>query len=277
MVIPTVAGWRHLSETLPPLLASIGLGDEVIVVGDHADPDLPDGFDRRCRVVVHDGARGFGPACNRGAALAGGEWLLILNDDVVVSPGAPGALAGALRLPAVGAAGPNVWSERLGRSESGTRLTWRRGVLDAGQDALAGAGLVAVPYLCGAAIAVDRETFLGMGGFDERLAPYFWEDVDLSLRLRRAGRETVVVAGAAVSHRHGATIDREGAPERKLAYERNRWLVSWRHLPAARWPAHVAWVPVRLMASALRDRAVARAFLAALATRWRVGRHARRG
>lgn len=258
-------------------MASIGLGDEVIVVGDHADPRLPDGLDRRCRAVVHDGTRGFGPACNRGAARADGDWLLILNDDVVVSPGALGALAGALRLPAVAAVGPNVFSERLGRSESGTHLTWRRGVLDAGQDALAGTGLVSVPYLCGAAIAVARETFQSLGGFDERLAPYFWEDVDLSLRLRRAGRDTLVVADAAVNHRHGATIDLEPAPERKLAYERNRWLVSWRHLPAARWPAHLAWLPGRVLASVVRDRAVARAFLAALATRVRVGRDARRG
>lgn len=277
MVIPTVAGWGHLAGTLPPLLASIGPDDEVVVVGDHADPHLPEGLDLRCRVVVHEGARGFGPACNRGAAAADGEWLLILNDDVVVGPGVLAALGGALRLPAVGAAGPNVWSEKLGRSESGTRLAWRRGVLDAGQDALAGAGLVSVPYLCGAAIAVARETYLLLGGFDERLAPYFWEDVDLSLRLRRAGRDTVVVADAAVTHRHGATIDCEPAPERKLTYERSRWLVSWRHLSAARWPAHLAWLPGRLLASLFRDRAVARAFLAAMATRGRAGRDAHRG
>ncbi|MFZ5786608.1 MAG: glycosyltransferase, partial [Acidobacteriota bacterium] len=225
----------------------------------------------------HDGPRGFGPACNRGAAHAGGDQLLILNDDVVVTPGVLGALAGALSERAVGAAGPNVWSERLGRSESGTRLAWRRGVLDAGQGALRGAGLVSVPYLCGAAVAVATKTFLELGGFDERLAPYFWEDVDLSLRLRRAGRDTIVVADAPVTHRHGATIDREPEPERRLAYERNRWLVSWRHLPAARWPAHLVWLPGRLLASAVRDRTVARAFLAALAARGRVERDAHRG
>jgi GT2 family glycosyltransferase len=139
-------------------------------------------------------------------------------------------------------------------------------VLEARQEALSGSAPVELPYLCGAALAVRRADFERVGGFDERLAPYYWEDVDLSLRLRAAVGATVAVA-ATVEHRHGATIAREPERRRRVVYERNRFLVSWRHLRGARWLAHLGWLPLRLAASVVRDGAVAAGLGSAL---WRV-------
>ncbi len=256
-MIPTVAGWAHLESALPPLLAAMGPTDEVVVVGDGRDPALPPPGDLRCRVVVHRGRGGFAPVCNRGARESRGELLLFLNDDVTVSAGVLERLEAALGAPGVGAVGPDVMSETLGRSESGTTLAWSHGVLEARQLALTAAGDPAVPYLCGAALALRRRDFLRLGGFDERLAPYFWEDVDLSLRVRERVGATVVVAGAIVTHRHGASVGREPEAKRRVVYERNRLLVTWRHLRGRRWLAHLAWLPLRLAGGAVRDRAVA--------------------
>ncbi len=266
-MVPTRAGWSLLASSLPPLLAALGAGDEVVVVGDGRDPGVARDADPRCRVVVHPGPAGFAPVCNRGAAEARGRLLLFLNDDVVVAPGLLEALERELLRPGTGAVGPDVLSEALGRSESGTSLRWHRGVLEAGQGALAGSGRVEVPYLCGAALALARDAFLGLGGFDERLAPYFWEDVDLSLRVRARIGAVAVTSAAAVRHRHGATIGGEPARMRRVVYERNRLLVSWRHLRGRRWLAHLAWLPLRLAASAARDRTAAAGFVRALAAR----------
>ncbi len=277
VVIPTRTGWGLLAATLPSLLATLGPDDEVVVVGDGRDPGVPAGLHARCRTVVHRGPAGFAPVCNRGASEARGRLLLFLNDDVAVPAGALDALERELAHPGTGAAGPDVLSEALGRSESGTSLRWRRGVLDARQDALAGTGRVEVPYLCGAALAVPSRVFGALGGFDERLAPYFWEDVDLSLRIRAAVGAVVVTRSVVVRHRHGATVSSEPARARRVVYERNRLLVSWRHLRGWRWLAHLAWLPLRLAASAARDRAVAAGFVQALAaTRSGVRRGARR-
>jgi GT2 family glycosyltransferase len=123
---------------------------------------------------------------------------------------------------------------------------------------------------------VRRADFERLGGFDERLAPYYWEDVDLSLRLREAIGPTVAVA-AAVDHRHGATIGRESERLRRVVYERNRWLVSWRQLRGVRWLGHLGWLPLRAAASLLRDHAVVAGLFAALwrALTWRGGGAAR--
>jgi O-antigen biosynthesis protein len=264
VVIPTRAGWEHLASTLPPLLATLGGADEVIVVGDRCKAPLPEIRDARCRVVAHRGPPGFAPACNRGAREARGRLLLFLNDDVVVGAGLLDRLEEELQRPGVGAAGPDVFSELLGRSESGTTLAWHHGVLESRQESLQGEGRVSVPYLSGAALALRREDFLRLAGFDERLAPYFWEDLDLSLRVRERVGDTVVVSGVRVTHRHGATIGKDPEGRRRAIYERNRLLVSWRHLHGWRWLSHLTWLPLRLAAGLVRDRAVPKGFVLAV-------------
>lgn len=265
MIVPTRSPWDAISDAVTSVLRAGGDEVELIVVGDQGEPEGTPPDDARLRVVAHRGARGFAPACNAGARAARGSFLLFLNDDVQLSPGVLAALDAVLARPKVGAAGPDVYSLALGRSESGTTLVWRRGVLEVRQEALEGCAPVELPYLCGAALAVRRCDFGRLGGFDERLAPYYWEDVDLSLRLRDAVGPTVAVA-ATVEHRHGATIARESEWQRRLVYERNRFLVSWRHLRGSRWLSHLGWLPVRVAASLVRDRAVAAGLWAAL---WR--------
>ncbi len=263
-MIPTVAGWGHLESALPPLLAAMSPADEVVIVGDGRDPAVPPLGDPRCRVVIHRGRAGFAPACNRGASESRGELLLFLNDDVTVSAGVFDCLEAALRAPGVGAVGPDVVSEALGRSESGTRLVWNHGVLEARQLALAGRVDSEVPYVCGAALALRSRDFLALGGFDERLAPYYWEDVELSLRVRERVGTTIVASGATVMHRHGASISREPETKRRIVYERNRLLVTWRYLRGRRWLTHLAWLPFRLAVGMARNREVVLSFPLAL-------------
>ncbi len=224
-----------------------------------------DGAQDRVRRVAHRGTRGFGPTCNAGARAARGAFLLFLNDDIRVGRGLLEALSPVLESGTAGAVGPDVWSVALGRSESGTRLFWRHGVLESRQQPLAGEGLVEVPYVCGAAMAVRADDFRALGGFDERLAPYYWEDVELSLRLRRRVGPAVVLSGVRVEHAHGATISREPAGRRRRVYERNRLLVTWGALSGARWMQHLAWLPLRLAAALAREPGTALALPLALA------------
>lgn len=273
VVIPTRLQWTALAHSLPPLLSACRADDEVLVVCDNAEPETGELRDPRLRFITHRGPRGFAPACNAGAAVARGEWLLFLNDDVLVRADTLDRLAAPLARPEVGAVGPDIWSRQLGRSESGTRLFWHHGVLEARQEALSGTGEIEVPYLCGAALAVRRSVFARMGGFEGALAPYFWEDVELSLRIREHVGATVVLADAHVEHVHGNTIGRETPLRRGAVYERNRLLVTWMNLKGPQWPSHLAWVPVRLATAALRLEPAALALPIAL---WRLVAHRRR-
>ncbi len=162
------------------------------------------------RLIRNQVNRGFGPAANQGAAQARGEIVLFLNPDtravddpfpallrafelqpetVAVAPrllpteGAPPARSSRFqlrRLPTLGqAARELLLLERLFPDGRGTRRAF---YLD--HDL----GLpFAVEQPAAAALAVRREAFARLGGFDEAFVPAWFEDVDLCARLHAEG------------------------------------------------------------------------------------------
>ena len=106
----------------------------------------------------------------------------------------------------------------------------------------------------GAAIAVNRCTFLALGGFDPLYLPGRIEDLDLAYRAYRLGYEARYVPQAVAWHRGQASFDAEmgSAASLRLAL-RNTLLFQWRHL---RHPVHiarhVAALPVRVVFDVVR-------------------------
>ena len=68
-----------------------------------------------------------------------------------------------------------------------------------------------VDYCSGAALMVRRSCFCGLGGFDERYAPAYFEDTDLCFRLRRIGLKTLYQPAARVVHHEGISHGRDTA------------------------------------------------------------------
>jgi hypothetical protein len=64
-----------------------------------------------------------------------------------------------------------------------------------------------MPFACGGAMAVQKDAFAAVGGFDEDYFAYY-EDVDLGWRLNLGGGTVVFSPGATVRHRKHATSSR---------------------------------------------------------------------
>src|SRR5690606_39424709 len=60
-----------------------------------------------------------------------------------------------------------------------------------------------IDYASAAAIAIPRDLFLRLGGFDARYAPAYYEDTDLAFAVRAAGRRVLYQPGARVIHDEG--------------------------------------------------------------------------
>lgn len=154
---------------------------------------------------------GFSRAVNLGAERASGDALILVNDDCRCDPGFAEALLAALD-PTAGigmAAGVLRDASRTGHIDTAGL------VIDAtllAYDHLSGEpvevleGDVPDPFgPSGAAAAYDREAFVELGGFDERLFAY-WEDTDLALRMVRSGRRCRLAPAALGDHEHSATL-----------------------------------------------------------------------
>lgn len=149
----------------------------------------------------------FSRKCNVGALHATGENLLFLNDDMeAISEGVPEHLTAPLREDGVGATGPKLHFEDGTVQHAG--LIYGNGTIAHSYYRAPGDSLGAyaelwtnreVSALTGAAFAVRRDVFEEVGGFCE-LFPVNYNDVDLSLKVRRTGRRLVWVHDVVLYH-----------------------------------------------------------------------------
>jgi len=170
--------------------------------------------------------RGFGAANNAALRASTADFVLFLNSDTIVPPGAiDGLHARAIARRAV-AAGPKLldaagrpeisfgrmlspWSEliqrtrlRLAASASG----WARRYVDR-----LVAGERTVDWVSGACLLAHRESVLAVGGFDERFFLYE-EDVDLCAALRARGGTILFTPATHVVHLRGRSVSRTDRP-----------------------------------------------------------------
>ena len=86
--------------------------------------------------------------------------------------------------------------------------------------------------LCGGACAIDADAWRVVGGVRTDLFMYY-EDTDLSYKLREAGYEVRFVAGAVVDHEHAASSG-TSSPMFLRVNARNRIIVAAQHAPLGR-------------------------------------------
>lgn len=172
----------------------------------------------------------FAVANNRAAAAAGGDCLLFLNNDVEVAPASIRALLRALSDADAGAAGGKLLFPETRRiQQAGMRqMLWgyasNYGVGAEAGDPRFNTGAERFA-LTGAMFGIRRDLFTRLGGFDEG---YVWgyEDVDLCLKVRAAGRRVTYVPEAEGLHWESATLRvtrRVEDVDRNYRRYRQRW------------------------------------------------------
>ena len=90
-----------------------------------------------------------------------------------------------------------------------------------------------VPAVTGACLAMRRTVFDRMGGLDAAL-PVTWNDLDLCLRLRRAGLRVLLARDAVLLHDELGSRTPDSDPGNQRQLERSRALVASRHGAALR-------------------------------------------
>jgi glycosyltransferase involved in cell wall biosynthesis len=151
---------------------------------------------------------GFLRNCNKAAALATGQYVLLLNNDVIVTQGWLQALVGTFtQRENVGMVGAKLIYPD-GRLQEAGGIVWRDGsAWNWGRDQDASRPefnyLREVDYCSGAVLLLERTFWNALGGFDERYAPAYYEDTDIAFRVREAGKRVFYQPNAVVVHFEG--------------------------------------------------------------------------
>jgi len=267
VVIPS---WNSLA-LLPRCLESLrdqGVELEVLVV-DNGSSDGTVAYLEREGVphVALPENVGFARAMNLGVARVRAGAVLALNADTVVEPGAVATLLAALAAdPTLGGVQPRILQLEEGQRDAARAHLYSagQGLTRDGRGVELGAGEEQSPAalaarevfgVCGAACLLRRELFDELGGYDERYFA-FYEDVDLNVRARIAGRNFAYVPDAVVWHLGNASwmaaAPRPGAWNARLV-ARNRIATQAKFMPLGALPRILA-VEAGALARAARQR-----------------------
>ena len=201
------------------------------------------------------------------------EWVMITNPDVVFHPDAidrmveTGATADD-----VGAVGPLVLNDdgsvypsarqvpgiRVGSGHALFSNVWpsnpwtRRYHAATASDSARDAG-----WLSGSCVLVRRAAFDAIGGFDEGFFMYF-EDVDLGLRLSRAGWRNRFTPIAQVTHTGGHSTAGESAAMIRAHHRSAERFIRKKYTGAAYWPVRFVLLTGLRLRSSLAERRATR-------------------
>lgn len=254
IVIPVHDHFAHTLGCLRSIARHAGAcAFEVIVVDDASGDETPQRLAQISGIRTLRNAQnlGFIGTCNAGAAIARGEFLVFLNNDTAVTPGWLEALLGTFDARAdCGIAGaklvyPDGRLQEAGGIVFADGSGWNYGRFD---DPAAPAYnyLREADYCSGAAIAIRRELFARLGGFDARYAPAYYEDTDLAFRVREAGLKVWYQPAATVVHFEGVSSGTDtgsGIKRYQVVNQqkfRERWTDALARQPAPGTPIAVA-------------------------------------
>ena len=238
-----------LRACLKSVYATLGdIALEIIVVDNASQDDSADVVAREfpeVQVIRNDANLGFAAANNIGIRRAQSDFVMLLNPDTELRPGAGSLMLDFMKAhPEVGLAGPRLISAdgelqksgrrfptylqealattrlfRLVRSWYDARMIWGR--LDFDRS-------VEVDEVSGACMLIRRSALDQVGLLDERFFMYY-EDVDLCYRLKKAGWKVYFVGEAEVVHRWAQGAIKMGILRANAMMYRSQYLYFLKH------------------------------------------------
>jgi GT2 family glycosyltransferase len=207
------------------LLDSKGVEVEIVLVDNGCTDGAVDRLVSTPGVtVVRPGENlGFAGGCNAGAAVAWGEFLALINGDLIVEPDALAELVAFAAKPELGVAQPSIRlsddPSRLNSDGNEVHFLGFSWCGSFGEPAAKRTVPRPITSAMGAAMVLRRSLWEELGGFESRYFAYH-EDVELCRRCWHRGLELVNVPSAVAVHRY--EFGRE--PSKLYHSERNRLL-----------------------------------------------------
>jgi len=240
IIIASHNGCDLLARSVPAAVeASREAGGHPVVVADDGSTD--DSIEFLCRtfpevVVMALPRRGFGATCNRAVEAVETDAAVLLNNDVVVTPGFLQPLLEHLAQPDVFAVGckflnpEGSLTDALGNCTSGV---WRGPLLSIRHETRAEPLDHTCPqlYANGGGMAFRPNRWRALGGFDPLYHPFYWEDVDIGYRAWGRGWRVLYEPASVVYHDQGSTMKRlHPAAHIELMSAKNAVLFTWKNL-----------------------------------------------
>lgn len=249
LIVPTRDQYKLLHACIEGLLNNTDYpGLEIIVVDNQSnDPQTLAYFaelvQRGVKILAHPYPFNYSTINNRAAAIATGELIGLVNNDIeIIEKGWLKEMVSQALRPGVGAVGAKLlWPNRMVQhggvvvgvnglaAHTGNTLEQRdAGYLGTNQITRRQSAVTA------ACLLLRKSIFDAVQGLDERAFPVAFNDVDLCLRIHELGLRNVWTAFAQLIHAESASRGKDISPEKMARAQREqqlfteRWSISYR-------------------------------------------------
>jgi len=190
---------------------------------------------KNIKVILNDQNIGFAAANNIGIKKSNGQYIILLNNDTVVTRGwISGLIKYLIKNPAVGMVGPvtncvgneakiNVNYKDLSKMEMFAERYTKKNK---------GASFE-ISMLAMYCVALSRQTIDKVGLLDERFLIGMFEDDDYALRIRKAGFKILCAEDVFIHHFGAATLRKLSSAEYQRIFDENKkkfetkWGIDW--------------------------------------------------
>lgn len=214
IIIPVFNKAEFTWQCISSLLQEIDFGENEVIVVDNASTDQTAEvlihFENVVRVIRNEENRGFVDACNQGAAMAQGKYLLFLNNDTKVLPGWLSHLVETIESDPVNGAVGSMFLYPDGSIQEAGAIVWQNGEAHhygwgASTNDCRYNFAREVDYCSAASLLIRKEVFQRLSGFDRRFAPAYYEDIDLCFGVRSLGYKVIYQPMSRLVHYEGVT------------------------------------------------------------------------
>jgi len=236
IIIPVFNKLDYTRQCLEALAKNTGVESYEVIIVDNGSrdgtPEFLKTLEGDVKIITNATNLGFAKACNQGARVAEGEYLVFLNNDTLPQPGWLEELVKLLSSdPTIGIAGSKliypgtnliqhagkVWTEVASRQTPPAHLYYR---LPA--DAPFVNKTREFQLVTGACLMLRKSDFEAVGGFDEGYRNG-WEDDDLCMKIRAGGKRVFYCATSVLYHYEMTTEGRRDHDEAN----RSRFMAKW--------------------------------------------------
>lgn len=243
IVIATFNQWDYTQKCIESIKKWSANNYEIIVIDNASSDDTVNKLTKKypeVRLIKNNMNEGFPAAANQGISNALGEFVLLLNNDTVLTEKWLERMIEVIESDkSIGLVGPisnevsglqidkeakyesieemHLYAKKIRETKKGEILNFPR-----------------VAFLC---TLIKREVFEKIGGLDERFTPGNYEDDDFCLRAQLAGFKTVIAKDVFIHHYGSKSFKAEGEKKyaERLELNKQKFIAKWGVTPDELW------------------------------------------
>jgi len=237
IIIPNYNTIKYLEENIPFVISesqSCRFPTEILIIDDGStnkiNYDGIESMNNNIKIVYTGKNKGFAGAVNYGILLSRYSYVFLLNNDIKISSNILEKLLFPFKINKMTFAVQANIASKEGKIYL-NKIFPKYGIIKVVYQEVKNINeLMEVDFVVAGAALFNKNKLIELGLFDEAFSPFYFEDVDVSIRAKQKNYKLYLRTDVVVFHNHpGSTIKNEYRNKWKVLHRRNYFKLNFRY------------------------------------------------